>query len=224
VIRKTKNQCKHESTLLYPLPLTLTTLILLFLLLTTIVGSTSLSTTVFASNTLAQVPHINSTSSKTMFSTSDSTSGPSVVNITIGELILEGKGDPSGLRGLRILDAGGDKGPKIEVSYITNVTIRGGINATDMGTMWSVTNPEGIIYSEGQGILISIATGEMATYTFQGLGQYGTDGTLRNHGSYFFSSDTSPSREFSFLNNKIGIYEDKIDASGNGIARIWELK
>ena len=99
------------------------------------------------------------------------TSDPSPINVTIGDLILEGKGDPSGLRGLKILDVGRDKEPKIEVSYVTNVTIRGGINATDMGTMWSITNPDRSIYSEGQGILTT-ATGDMATYTFRGVDQY----------------------------------------------------
>ena len=52
-----------------------------------------------------------------------------------------------------------------------------------MGTSWSITNPDGTRYSEGQGILTSTSTGEMATYTFQAIGQYGSDGKLRNHGS-----------------------------------------
>jgi hypothetical protein len=43
------------------------------------------------------------------------------------------------------------------------------------------------------------ATGNMATYTFQGVGKYSSDGTLRNHGSYFFKSDAAPNSELSFL-------------------------
>jgi hypothetical protein len=204
--------------------LVVTTLILLLLPLAIIISSiNSLSTTAFASNTQVNVPNVN-TSTQIMQGVNHTISHPSTINITIGDLILEGQGDPSGLRGLRILDLGGDKGPKIEVSYLANVTIRGGIKATDMGTMWSVTNPDGTIYSEGQGILTSSATGNMATYTFQGVGKYSSDGTLRNQGSYFFNSDTSPSSELSFLNNKIGVYADEIDTAGKGIARIWELK
>jgi hypothetical protein len=202
----------------------LITLILLLLPLAIINGSSSsLSTTVFASNTQVYVPNVN-TSTQTMQGVDHTISHPSTINITIGDLILEGQGGPSGLRGLRIIDLDGDKGPKIEVSYLANVTIRGGINATDMGTMWSVTNPDRTVYSEGQGILTSSATGSMATYTFQGVGKYSSDGTLRNHGSYFFNSDTSPSSELSFLNNKIGVYADEIDTAGKGTARIWELK
>jgi hypothetical protein len=202
----------------------LITLILLLLPLAIINGSSSsLSTTVFASNTQVYVPNVN-TSTQTMQGVDHTISHPSTINITIGDLILEGQGGPSGLRGLRIIDLDGDKGPKIEVSYLANVTIRGGINATDMGTMWSVTDPDRTVYSEGQGILTSSATGNMAAYTFQGVGKYSSDGTLRNHGSYFFNSDTSPSNELSFLNNKIGVYADEIDTAGKGIARIWELK
>jgi hypothetical protein len=171
----------------------------------------------------AQVPYIESTSIRGVLSTGYTTSEPSTINITIGDLILEGKGNPSDLRGLRILDEGGDKGPKMEVSYSGNVTIRG-INAMDMGTMLRTTNPDGTIYSEGQGILTSTATGETATYTFQGLGQYDSDGTLRDHGSYIFKSCTSTGVELSFLKNVIGVYAKEIDPSGNGIARIWELR
>ena len=165
---------------------------------------------------------INKVDAQAISSAGNITSDPSVINVTIGDLILEGKGNPSGLRGLKILDVGRDKEPKIEVSYITNVTIRGGINATDMGTMWS-TNPGRSIYSEGQGILTT-ATGDMATYTFRGVGQYDSAGTLRNHGSYFYSSNTFPRGELSFLDDMMGVYLDEIDPSGKGIARIWELR
>jgi hypothetical protein len=149
------------------------------------------------------------------------TSAPSTINVTIGDLILEGSAVSTGLR---VLDAGtGDKGPKVEVSYVGNATIRGGINATDMGTLWSITNPDGTRYSEGQGILTTITTGEMATYTFQAIGQYGSDGKLRNHGSVFFNSNTSSSGQLSFLNKMIGVFADEIDTAGNSMTRIWEL-
>lgn len=150
------------------------------------------------------------------------TSAPSTINITIGDLIVEG---PAVSTGLRVLDVGtGDKGPKLEVSFIGNATIRGGIKATDMGTLWSITNPDGTSYSEGKGILTSTATGEMATYTFQAIGQYGPDGKLRDHGSVFFNSNTSSSGQLSFLNKMVGVFADEIDAAGNSMTRVWELK
>jgi hypothetical protein len=137
-------------------------------------------------------------------------------------LIVEGSGVPAGLR---VLDVGTeDKGPKTEVSYVGNATIRGDINAMDMGTLWSITNPDGTVYSEGQGILTSTTTGEMATYTFKAIGQNGPDGKLRNHGTVFFNSSASPSVNLYFLNNMIGVYADEIDAADNSVTRIWELR
>ena len=51
----------------------------------------------------------------------------------------------------------------MEIAFLGNATIRGGINATDMGTLWSIMNYDGTAYSEGKGILTSKTTGEMAT-------------------------------------------------------------
>jgi hypothetical protein len=184
-----------------------------FMLLLTVIGSSSMI--LLAPFKIADIEAQDQ-------NTTLATSAPSTINVTIGDLILEG---PAVSTGLRVLDVGtGDKGPKLEVSYIGNSSIRGGINATDMGTLWSITNLDGTRYSEGQGILTSTATGEMATYTFQAIGQYGSDGKLRNHGSVFFNSNTSSSGQLSFLNKMVGVFADEIDAAGNSMTRIWELK
>jgi hypothetical protein len=187
---------------------TLTTSMLLLLVAS---GSTAISVLVFSSNAQGQgEPSISNTASSTP-----------TINVTIGDLILESSDITAGIR---VLEVGGDKGPKIEVSYVGNATIRGGINATNMGTVWSITNSDGTIYGEGKGILTSTATGEMATYTFQSVGQYGSDGRLRNHGSIFFNTNTSSSGQLSFLNNMVGVYADEIDPAGNAITKVWELR
>ena len=184
-----------------------------FMLLLTIIGSSSI---------ILSAPFKIADIEAQDQNTTLATSAPSTINVTIGDLILEG---PAVSTGVRVLDVGtGDKGPKLEVSFIGNATIRGGINATDMGTVWSITNPDGTTYSEGQGILTSTATGEMATYTFQAIGQYGPDGKLRNHGSVFFNSNISSSGQLSFLNKMVGVFADEIDAPGNSMTRVWELK
>jgi hypothetical protein len=185
-----------------------------FMLLLTIIASSSV---------ILSIPFkIADVEAQDLNTTLATTSTPSTINVTIGVLIAQGSAVSTGLR---VLDVGtGDKGPKLEVSYIGNATIRGGRNATDMGTLWSITNPDRTRYSEGQGILTSTATGEMATYTFQAIGQYGSDGKLRNHGSVFFNSNTSSSGQLSFLNKMVGVFADEIDAAGNSMTRIWELK
>jgi hypothetical protein len=184
-----------------------------FMLLLTIIGSSSI---------ILSAPFKIADVEAQGQNTTLATSAPSTINVTIGELIVEG---PAVSTGLRVLDVGTeDKGPKLEVSFIGNATIRGDINATDMGTLWSITNPDGTSYSEGKGILTSTATGEMATYTFQAIGQYGPDGKLRDHGSVFFNSNSSSSGQLSFLNKMVGVFADEIDAAGNSMTRVWELK
>jgi hypothetical protein len=144
------------------------------------------------------------------------------INVTIGDLIVEG---PATSTGFRVLDLGTpNTGPKIEASFVGNATIRGGINATDMGTLQTIINSDGTSYSEGKGILTSVSTGEIATYTFQAIGQYGSDGKLRNHGSVFFNSNTTSSGQLSFLNNMVGVFADEIDTAGNSLTRVWELR
>ena len=189
------------------------TITMLLLLLIVTASSTAISVPIFSSDAQGQ--------GQKGPSISNATSSTPTINVTIGNLILESSDISAGIR---VLEVGGDRGPKIEVSYVGNATIRGGINATNMGTVWSITNPDGIIYGEGKGILISTATGEMVTYTFQSVGQYGSDGKLRNHGSIFFNTNTSSSGQLSFLNNMVGVYADEIDSTGNAITKVWELR
>jgi hypothetical protein len=52
--------------------------------------------------------------------------------------------------------------------------------------MLSITNPDGTIYSKGQGTLTSTATGEMTTTFFKDC-VFGSDGIMRDHGSCFLN-------------------------------------
>jgi hypothetical protein len=52
-----------------------------------------------------------------------------------------------------------------------------------MGTILSITNPDGTIYSEGHEILIS--TGEMTRTLFKDWGSMVLMAFLRDHDSYF---------------------------------------
>jgi hypothetical protein len=148
----------------------------------------------------------------------------SSINVTIGNLILESFDVPLGIR---VPDAkmGEDiTEPKIESSYIGNSTLRGGINATNVFTVNSVTKPDGTIHSEGQGILTSTTTGETARYTFKAIGQFGSDGKLSNHGPVFFYTNSPSSGQFFFLKNMMGVFADEIDIAGNDVTKVWEWK
>jgi hypothetical protein len=67
----------------------------------------------------------------------------------LGDLVYEAKGK---VASYRVLDVVG--GPKIEVTIIQNGTLKGGIEATDMVTYWSVPRPAGAYYAEGKGVFM----------------------------------------------------------------------
>ncbi|MBD0359192.1 MAG: hypothetical protein ICV56_00580 [Nitrososphaeraceae archaeon] len=123
---------------------------------------------------------------------------------------------------IRVIDV--SNGPKVEVSFSGNGTIRDSINVTDIGTTWNLQTSGGIIYSEGQGVLTT-QQGEMATYTQQATGQITPEGRVVFHGSMFFKT-LSPIGQFpsplAFLDNQMGIYNYESDIAGNAIKQVWE--
>ena len=123
---------------------------------------------------------------------------------------------------IRVIDV--NNGPKIEVSFSGNGTIRDSINVTDIGTTWNLQTSGGIIYSEGQGLLTT-QQGEMATYTQQATGQITPEGRVVFHGSMFFKT-LPPTGQFpsplAFLDNRMGIYNYESDIAGNAIKQVWE--
>jgi hypothetical protein len=119
---------------------------------------------------------------------------------------------------IRVIDV--INGPKVEVSFSGNGTIRDSINVTDIGTIWTLPTSGGMIYSEGQGLLTT-QQGEMATYTQQAIGQITPEGRVVFHGSMFFKT-LSPTGQLASLDNKMGIYNYQSDISGNAIRQVWE--
>jgi len=76
----------------------------------------------------------------------------------LGALVYEAQGK---IAGYRILDV---EGPKIEVTIIQNGTLRGGIEATDTVTYWSIPRSGGAYYAEGKGVFMAKDdSSEMAT-------------------------------------------------------------
>jgi hypothetical protein len=123
---------------------------------------------------------------------------------------------------IRVIDV--INGPKVEVSFSGNGTIRDSINVTNIGTIWTLPTSGGMIYSEGQGLLTT-QQGEMATYTQQATGQITPEGRVVFHGSMFFKT-LSPRGQFpsplAFLDNQMGIYNYESDIAGNAIRQVWE--
>jgi hypothetical protein len=141
----------------------------------------------------------------------------------LGDLIYEAKGK---VTGYRVLDI---EGPKIEVTITQNGTLKGGIEATDTVTYWSIPRLGGAYYAEGKGVFMAKDNpSKMATWTGQGIAHYSGQ-KRRDVGSIFCrtsssSSSSTTSGKLAFLNNMVGVFEYEADETGNSEGKIWEWK
>ena len=120
--------------------------------------------------------------------------------------------------GQRVLPNPGG-GPKMETSFRANGTLLGA-NTTDTGTYCSVIRPDGTVYGEGQGVVMS-QDGDVATWVGQGVGTIKKDGAVSYRGAVYYHA-SSP--KWSRLNSVAVIYEYEVDPQGNTRAEFWEWK
>ena len=141
--------------------------------------------------------------------------------MVLGELIEDESGT---ITGHRILDV---EGPKIERSFTMAGKYKE-VEATDMGTFWTVMRPgahaEPIMYAEAQGVITAYDGEGMATYTAQGIGRLTGTAKVRFHGSVFFRTSPTGGGKLSFLDNMVGVFEYEGDEQGNCSAKVWEWK
>lgn len=133
----------------------------------------------------------------------------------LGEKIGEGKGKVTVQRVLP--NPGG--GPRMETSFQSSGTLLG-VSETETGTYIATSRPDGSLFGEGQGILMS-KDGDVGTWTGQGVGTINNDGAVSYRGSVFFQS-ASP--KWSKLNRVAVVFEYEVDAQGNTSAQLFEWK
>lgn len=109
--------------------------------------------------------------------------------------------------------------PKIESSYQESGKILG-VDITDIGTYWSTTKTEGVLYGEANGVMMT-SNNETVLYTAQGIGKFTEQGASTWRGSLYFQTR---SQVLADLNNIVGLFEYEIDENGNTHAKIWEWK
>jgi hypothetical protein len=136
----------------------------------------------------------------------------------LGELIYEAEDKVTGYRVLNI------EGPKIELTITQNGTLKGGIDATDTVTYWSIPRPGRAYYAEGIGVFMAKDNpSEMATWTGQGIAHYSGQ-KRKDVGSVFYHTSSTTSGKLAFLNNMVGVFECETDEMGNSEGKIWEWK
>jgi hypothetical protein len=132
----------------------------------------------------------------------------------LGELIGESQGKRTGRRVLSV-----DGGFKVEVAFESIGKVLG-IDVNEIGTYWSASRPDGSLYGEGQGVVIT-HDGEAATWKGQGVGRFVGGGAVSYRGAVYYSS-ASP--KLARLNTVAAIFEFEVDASGNTQSKLWEWK
>ncbi|PYV25491.1 MAG: hypothetical protein DMG24_09160 [Acidobacteria bacterium] len=132
----------------------------------------------------------------------------------LGELIGELRGKRTARRVLST-----DSGFKVEVSFEESGKMLG-IDVNDIGTYCSQTRPDGSLYGEGQGVLLT-RDGEMATWKGQGVGKFLGGGAVSYRGALYFST-ASP--KLSRLNPVAAVFEYEVEPDGNTHTKLWEWK
>jgi hypothetical protein len=133
----------------------------------------------------------------------------------LGEQIAHERGQVTGLRVLA-----GEDGPKVEVSFTSSVTLLG-VQGTNMGTYLTVTRPDGSLFGEGQGVVMT-DDGEMAAWKGQGAGRFtGRSTAVSWRGAVYFQT---ASQRLARLNGIAVVFEYDTDEDGKTEAKSFEWK
>jgi len=136
----------------------------------------------------------------------------------LGELLFDIKGR---LTGSRIVNA--DE-YKVGHSIIEEGKFKD-IEITILGTFLIIpTTEKHVTYVEGQGIITTKDGEDTATFRGYGIGHSKVQINSIFRDSVFWKSSKSTNGNLWFLNNKVGVFETKVDESGNSIEKVWEWK
>jgi hypothetical protein len=133
----------------------------------------------------------------------------------LGDQIGEERGK---ITSRRVLPSEG-QGPKVEVSFQAAGKVLGQ-ETTGLGTYWSVVQPNGFLYGEGQGLMMT-ANWEVVQWTGAGRGHFTREGGASFRGAVFYQSTAE---KFARLNGVAIVFEHEADAEGNVTNRLWEWK
>jgi hypothetical protein len=98
-----------------------------------------------------------------------------------------------------------------------------GAEGTDIGTYSSILRQEegggGVMYEEGQGVVTTKDSQEMATWTGQGIGRFSSPVKISFRESLFFRTN-SKNGKLSFLNNLVDVFEYEVDEMRNCSSKV----
>ena len=107
----------------------------------------------------------------------------------------------------------------VEVSFEDSGKILG-VNNNGFGTYSSTVRPDGTIYGEGEGGLMT-QDGELVTWKGSGLGKFKEKGAVSYRGILYYRTT---SQKLARLNTAPAVFEFEVDADGNTHSKLWEWK
>ena len=131
----------------------------------------------------------------------------------LGELIAESTGKRI-VRRVVSVDP-----PTVEVTFEDIGNVLGSPN-NGMGTYTSVIRPDGSIFGQGQGMMMT-QEGDGVTWTGTGIGKILPGGAISYRGMLFFRST---SEKLARLNNACGAFEYDVTPDGTTMSKVWEWK
>lgn len=103
---------------------------------------------------------------------------------------------------------------------MTNGTLTNAGNVTNNGFILTTPLDDGVVYGEGQGVLIT-AEGKTATFMFHFVGSLEAGGEAP-HGSWYIH--TNSTGKLASLNNMVGITQSEMHDGVEFLTKIWEWK
>ena len=107
----------------------------------------------------------------------------------------------------------------VEVSFEDSGSMLG-VKTSGFGTYTSAVRPDGSIYGEGQGGLMT-QDGELATWKGSGLGKFKEQGAVSYRGILYYRTT---SQKLARLNTTPCVFEYEVDQQGSTHSKLWEWK
>jgi hypothetical protein len=112
-----------------------------------------------------------------------------------------------------------EAGFKVEVAFESKGKLLG-VENMEIGTYCSESRPDGSMYGEGKGVVIT-NDGEVATWKGSGVGKFVGGGAVSYRGAIYYST---ASKKLARLNGGATVFEFDVDAEGNTNSKLWEWK
>jgi hypothetical protein len=112
--------------------------------------------------------------------------------------------------------------PKLYLNNTNHGTLNGNLTVIHVGNATETLRNNNTVYLQGVYNLTTANGMDVASYKFQGIGQYGPNDTYESRGVAIF--DKVATGKLSFLADSVAIYKVKVDTDNNGAFLMWHWK